>query len=129
MINLLFIIVMTVISVQVIKGILRNKEVFEEFNQTKKLILLILLYPISPLVLLIGGFNLNVAVTYILGSLCFVPALVLAKKQALAFQLAGTDRVKDAKEVISKVNIGAFIGLGVIAISVVFDLAEYGLNS
>tara|TARA_B100001063_G_C16240672_1_gene300636 strand:+ start:82 stop:444 length:363 start_codon:yes stop_codon:yes gene_type:complete len=120
---------MTVISVQVIKGILRNKEVFEEFNQTKKLILLILLYPISPLVLLIGGFNLHVAVTYILGSLCFVPALVLAKKQALAFQLAGTDRVKDAKEVISKVNIGAFIGLGVIVISVVFDLAEYGLNS
>lgn len=129
MISLLFIIAMTVIAVQVTKEVLRNKEVFEEFGQTKKILFLVYLFPLAPVILLVGGYYMNMPIVYILASICFLPALILARKQDLAFQMAGTSKVKDAKEVISKVNTSGIVGLIIIGVTIVFNLVKFGFNS
>lgn len=129
MINLIFTIVLLVIAIRVMKKVNRNSDIFDEFKQSKILSVLIFSYPAVSVLMGIGALWIPIIPLYLLAILCFIPAALIAKKQSLAFQCAGTDRVTDAKEAMSQVVVGAFIGVISISVLIVFELAEIGLNS
>jgi hypothetical protein len=95
MLDLLLLIVFVVMAIRIVMSVLRNSTIFAEFQQSMALALLAPLFPIGPLVLLLlRGHSIPFAVTA--ASACYIPALVLARRQLRVFEHAGTDRVKEA---------------------------------
>ncbi|HJW45844.1 MAG TPA: hypothetical protein VJ484_05085 [Lysobacter sp.] len=89
---LLFFLVM---ACRVVIAVLGNSSIFIEFKQSRLLAALALLIPIGPLALIALG-RYSVAFASVGAIACYLPVLVMSRRQLLAFERAGTDRVAGA---------------------------------
>src|SRR5713101_4532957 len=97
MFDIAFLILFSVMAVRIAKAVSRESAIFREFNQSRALAIVVFLFPLGPIVLLVGSARLGLPLPFVLSAACFIPALILAQRNRQAFERAGTDRVKKAQ--------------------------------
>lgn len=129
---LIFIIVFSTLAIRIAKSLKKESNIINEFNLPNYLIFLIMLYPLSPIILYIIGSsilystvdNLTLVVTTLAALACYLPGLIVAKRCLLKIDRAGTDRVRNAQNVITQAYMTA-IG-GIVYIIIVFSFVLIG---
>jgi hypothetical protein len=124
MIDIALVIVFAVIAVRIARIVHAESAVFLEFKQSRSIAALVFLFPLGPLVLLLGTFRLGWLVAIVLATACFLPGLVVARQRVDAFERAGTDRVHPAKNAASRAFGTALAGLLYVAVVLVFFLVS-----
>jgi len=123
MLELALIIFFSVMAYQVASIVVRESAIFREFGQSRLLGASALLFPFGPFMWLIVP---RLSVPTLLGAsvvfLCYLPAIILARRSARVFESAGTDRVRRAQEATTKAQLAGFIGFIYIAIVVAYAL-------
>jgi len=108
-------------AVRTARAIQKNSEIFIEFNQSKILLVLVLLYPLGPLLLLFGGAILPTVILFLLATACYVPGFIVAHRQQRAFECVGTSRVEKARKSISLATGGAILGFIYISLIIAYS--------
>lgn len=119
MLDLLLVIVFGIMSYRVAAAVRREARVLNEFKQTTNLAWLVLLFPLGPLVLLAGAARLPFPVAFLVAAACYVPALLLARRQNHVLEAARTDRVRRARTATSQVVVLGFAGLAYVAVALI----------
>ena len=100
-----------VMSYRVASGVIREAVVLREFNQSRTLAFVVLLFPLGPVILLAGSYFLPFPIAYIAAAACYVPALAFSHLYGRALETAGTDRVQKAQASISQAFGTALVGI------------------
>jgi len=108
-------ITLLIITYKSSKSLSDSSEIFKEFNVSRVLSVLVFIYPLGPLLLIFGSMQPHILL-YLLVAACFLPQLVIARKQINALNLLGTNRVKGATDALSLAWLGAIIGLIYLAV-------------
>jgi len=82
-----------------------------------------MLFPLGPVVLLVGATRLPFPLTFIGAAACYVPALLIARRLGHAFEKSGTDRVKKAQAATSQAFGTALVGLIYTVLLYIFVIA------
>jgi hypothetical protein len=94
---------------------LRDEAVtLEIYELPRTLHVLVFLFPVGPSILFYGSFHVPLALSAFTASLCYVPVLIIARRQARKLQTAGTDRVAKAESAISEAFGVALVGVIVV---------------
>src|SRR6266571_611618 len=117
-------IVFIVMAVRIARIVRAESPIFLEFKQSRSIAALVFLFPIGPLVLILGTFRLGWLVAIVLATACYLPGLVVARRRVAAFERAGTDRVYPAKSAASQAFGTALAGLVYVAVILVFFLVR-----
>lgn len=123
LLDLAIFITLLVIALKASKAIRTQSAIFTEFEQSNVLALLVFLYPAGPIIKILGGAYFPAVMVFGLTTICYIPALVIARKQISVFQVAGTDRVRTSKDALTSVVSGAFIGLIYLSVVLVLTIA------
>lgn len=115
-----FLILLCIMAIRIAMAVLRESAIFREFNQSRALGAVVLLYPLGPLVVLIGTWKLGAVLAFALSAACYVPGFMIARRVGNALERAGTDRVKEARSVATQA-LGTAIA-GFIYVAAVFLL-------
>ena len=100
-----------VAAARISRAIEREAVIFEEFEQSKILKLLVWLFPIGPLLMLVGTLFVPFLVAFVLSLACYLPGMLVARSCIASFERAGTDRVKSAQDAATQVFGNAIGGL------------------
>jgi hypothetical protein len=100
--------------------VVRESAAFEQFQQPKSLGPVSLLYPVAPLVMLIGTWIVGSLVAVILAAACFIPGLIISRNRMRAFERSGTDRTDRALAISTQAFGTALGGLLYIAVAATF---------
>lgn len=117
------------ISYKASREILSNRKIFTEFNQSLILAIIVFIYPLGPILLYVGSFYVYKIILFPVLALCYLPQLLIAMKQTKIFEVAGTDRVNNAKEALSLVTVGSILGLIYVSIYVIIHYAVNNLDN
>jgi hypothetical protein len=82
----------------------------EVYEMSQSLAILVYLFPIGPIVLFYGHFLAPFPLSFALAACCYLPALVVARRQSRALQAAGTDRVHKAGTAVAEAFGIALVG-------------------
>lgn len=109
MLTIVFFIFFVLAAARIIALVRRESAIFQEFGQSRSLAILALLLPLGMIVL----FALQSAplLAVVVGLACYLPPLLVARRMNLAFERAGTDRVKRAHKAASQTFGAALVGV------------------
>ena len=122
MLEIILFIAFGMMAVRIARTVRSESAVFLEFKQSRSIAALVFLFPLGPLVLLIGTFRLGWLVAIVLAIACYLPGLVVARRRIAAFERAGTDRVHPAKSAASQAFGTALAGLLYVVVALLFFL-------
>ena len=128
MLDIAFLILFCVMAYRIATGIFRESKIFEEFKQPRTLVFLVMLFPFGSLVMFVGIARLPFYLAYFGAAACFVPALITAHRLGLAFEVAGTDRVKDAKKAVTQAFGTAIAGLIYVTLNFIFAISVAAIS-
>lgn len=128
MFDIAFLILFCVMAYRIATSIFRESEIFEEFKQHRTLAFLVMLFPLGSSAMFIGIARLPFYLAYVGAAICFIPALIFAHRLGLAFEVAGTDRVKDAKKAVTEAFGTAIAGLIYVALNFVSAISVAAIN-
>ena len=120
MLEIVLFIAFGVMAVRIARVVHAESVIFLEFKQSRSIGALVFLFPLGPLVLLIGSFRLGWLVAVVLAAACYLPALLVARRRLAAFERAGTDRVHPARSAVSQAFGTALAGLLYVAVVLIF---------
>src|SRR5262245_46794587 len=123
MLDAVLLIFFGVMAVRVATAVSREATVFREFQQSRSLAFLALLFPLGPLVMLAGLNRIGLLGSVLVAAACYLPALLSARRLMRAFDQAGTDRVSKAQSAASQAFGTALVGL--LYVAVVFTLGFF----
>jgi hypothetical protein len=129
MLDILLILVLSAFAIRGFAALRRESGVRREFGQSSLLEVLVLLYPLGPLLLLIGPRFAPAALSFFCAALLYVIAILVASKQRNALECAGTDRVNSALEATSSATSGAMVGIIYVALVTIFVLLFHSVSS
>ena len=129
MIDILLILVLLVLTVRGFAALRRESAVRREFGQSGLLDALVLLYPLGPLMLLMGPRFAPAVVVFFFAALFYAVPIFVASKQRNSLECAGTDRVSNAIEATSSATLGAIVGIIYVALVAIFVLLVHSLSS
>jgi hypothetical protein len=104
-------ILLAVMAVRINMGISRERAIFAELKQSRVLGLVVLLYPLAPVVAFFGTRSIGGVAGFVAAAFCFAPGLVLSRRCMSVFQRSGTDRSDRALAVATQAFGTAFAGL------------------
>ena len=111
----------SVMSYRIFRAVQHEAPILGEFKQPQTLTILVLLYPLGPIVLLAGSVLMPFPVAHLAAASCYVPAFLAARRQTLALETAGTDRVRNAQAAISQAFGIALAGICYVAVALAFS--------
>ena len=95
-----------------ISKMLRDEAITLEIHDlSRTLQVRVFLFPVGPSALLYGAFYAPLALAAVGALLCYVPVLLIARRQSSKLQTAGTDRVAKAESAISEEFCVALVGV------------------
>ena len=106
------------------KSLNKEPEILNEFGISKILSLLVYIYPLGPILLIFGAVIPQIFLYPIVAG-CYLPQLILAKKQSLILESVGTNRVKELENGISLAIIGAIIGLIYLGFIIIISISSH----
>jgi hypothetical protein len=104
---------------RIVVAVRRESAIFAEFKQSTALAYTALLFPLGPVVMLLIGIRAPLIGISVCAA-CYIPSLVLARRLAVGFDRAGTDRIKGASAAAWEAFGTAIAGLAYAAIVLVF---------
>ena len=119
----------SVMSYRIAWAVRHEASILGEFKQSQSLAVLVLLYPLGPIVLLVGSVLTPFPIAYLVAVSCYVPALLTARRQSLALETAGTDRVRNAQAAISQAFGIALTGVCYVAVVFAFGFGVQAIAS
>jgi hypothetical protein len=120
-------VVLTVVSWNLARALLRQSAVLAEFGQSRSLVYAVALFPLGPAMLLFSPALGIAGLVIALG--CFVPALVIARGHERVLQRAGTDRVNPARTAIERTFGAALGGIIYVLVTIVLGLGPLLIKS
>ena len=97
MLELALLVFFGVMAFRIANAVSRETVIFREFHQPRTL-----LFSLGPLIVLAGLNRVGLVVSTIAGAMCYLPALLNARRLMHAFDTAGTDRVRRAHSTASQ---------------------------
>ena len=122
MLDLLPILFFLAMAWRIARAVLRESAIFREFGQPRSLATLVLLFPLGPVAYLAAVLRLGWVPALIVAAACYLPALIAARRCLRAFDSAGTDRVRAAREAATEAFGTAMGGLIYVAVMLGFSL-------
>ena len=122
MLDICFLIVLSVLGVRAFVALRHESQVCSEFGQSSRLGWIALLYPLGPIIVLIGRYFVSPYIVLLVVAAFYAYALMLASRQKDALESSGTDRVKSALSATSSASLGALVGLIYLAIAAIYLL-------
>jgi hypothetical protein len=112
-----------VMAARIARLVWQEAAIYREFNQSRSLGYLVLLFPLGPILALTMTARLGwlVALLFVLG--CYLPGFIAARRQLFFFERAGTDRVKSAESAASQAYGAAIVGFIYTSLLLIFMLA------
>jgi hypothetical protein len=123
MLDVAFLILFCVMAVRIARAVFRESAIFREFNQSRVLGAVVLLYPLGPLVAMVGAWRLGAVLAFTLAAACYFPGLLVARRLSHALERAGTDRVRGARSAASEAFGTAIVGFLYVAVLFVLTFA------
>jgi hypothetical protein len=120
MLDIALLVFFGVMSYRISKAVRDEATVLAEFKLTTKLALLVLLFPLGPIVFLFASVLIAFPLAYVAAASCYIPALLTARQQARTLETAGTDRVQKAQTAVSQAFGTSLVGLLYIAVVFAF---------
>jgi hypothetical protein len=120
MIELLFLVTLAFLGLRACVALRRESGVRLEFQQSSLLAWLTALYPLGPMVLVLGARFVNPPVLLLAVAAGYACALRVAARQTAALECAGTDRVDNARSATALASLGAIVGLIYVGLAGVF---------
>lgn len=96
-------------------GVKREAGILREFGHTTTLARVAMLFPLGPVILLVGPSRFAFPIAYILAAGCYLPALLIARRNGRTLELTGTDRVQRAQAVVSQAMVSSLVGLAYVS--------------
>ena len=127
MVDVAIFILMVVMAFRISRAVSREAAIFEEFRQSRSVGAAVLLYPVAPILVLVGTWIVGSIGALILAAGCLVPGLIISRKRMRAFERSGTDRTKGALAASTQAFGTALAGLlylGVVAMFVAIHLTR-----
>lgn len=124
--SILLFVFFVVMTCRVFPGVRRQAVVLAEFRQGQSPAYLSLLFPLGPPILVLGSYYLSVLIAglAVLAALaCYVPCMIIARRQVRALDKAGTDRVQKAQGALNLAFGTALAGVIYVAANLVMALA------
>jgi NADH:ubiquinone oxidoreductase subunit 6 (subunit J) len=118
--DIILFIVFVVMAIRIARVVQAESAIFREFKQSRSIGALVFLFPLGQLVLTLGTYRLGWLVAIVLATACYVPGLVVSSKRTTAFERAGTDRVRRARNAASQAFGTALVGLLYLALRLAF---------
>jgi len=128
MLDFIFVVLFIVMSYRIFRAIRAEEAIFREFNQSQILSVFSLLFPIGPVALIIGSFKFPVSLACALAAFCYLPSLIVARRQSRAFESAGTDRINRAQTAISQALGTSLVGLVYVGFSFTLFFASNAIS-
>ena len=128
MLDIILVVVFVVVSFRLTAALLRESAVLAEFAQSRSLVFAVALFPVGPLLLLASP-AMPLPLTIFAASGCYLPSMVIARRQDRALQRAGTDRVNMVRAVIERCFGSALAGLLYVVVVSVFTLGALSIKS
>ena len=116
-------------AVRITRNVMQESAIFEEFNQSKSLIAVVILFPLAPVALLGLTSKLGWGPAVIVASACYLPAMVISRRQLKVFDRSGTDRTNRAKSAATQAFGTALVGLIYVALYLVLIYMNIGANN
>ncbi|MBD3669548.1 MAG: hypothetical protein HUJ29_02155 [Gammaproteobacteria bacterium] len=129
MIDIAFIILFLVMTYKIFLGIGKEAAIFREYNQPLTLKLLILLFPVGPFIYSFVSVTAGWLPAGIVSYLCYLPALIISRKNINAFERSGTDRTNKALSVSNLAFGTSLLGLIYVSLFFLFDFVESNIES
>lgn len=128
MLDIVLFIVFVVVAVRVAASVRRESAVFEEFEQSKSLAVVVLLFPVGPVALLVLPHQVGWLPAAITAFACYLPAMLNSRQRIAVFDRSGTDRTEAALKLSHEAFGGALVGLIYVTISVVLIVATSNIG-
>ena len=129
MFDIAFFILFCVMAYRIATAIYLESKIFEEFKQKRTLAFLVMLFPVGSFVIFFAGIvRVPFYLAYVGAAACYIPAFIFARKLGLAFEVAGTDRVRGAKNVVSHAFGIALAGLIYVAVHFLLAISVAAIN-
>ncbi len=128
MLDLALLVLFCVMAYRIAGAMRRESAILREFRQPRALAFLVLLFPLGPIAVWSVVFHTPYLLAFVAAAVCYLPALLLARRMELALQRAGTDRVRRARDAASQAFGTALIGLVYLAISLLYALAASSIR-
>ncbi|MFK5893907.1 MAG: hypothetical protein QM504_11865 [Pseudomonadota bacterium] len=110
------------------KTINNESEILKEFSISKALSFLVYIYPAGPILVIFSAVVPQV-ILYPIVAACYLPQLILAKKQSIILERAGTNRVKELEKGLTLAIIGAIIGLAYLCFIIIVSISSYYVST
>ena len=127
--SLILIVVFAVVAYRLSAALSRESSILAEFGQTKALTFAVLLFPLGPMLLILAPLVLPSLVALMAAAVCYLPALLVARKQDRALQMSGTDRVNAARSTVESSFGAALAGLLYVVVVSLFSLGTAFIQS
>jgi hypothetical protein len=111
-------------AAEISASVCRESAIFSEFGQPTTLKRLVWLFPLAPVIVVHGIGRIGGTLSLILAALCFVPALIAARRLIAAFERAGTDRVEAAESAAGQAVTTVIAGISFVVVGGVFVVAS-----
>ena len=121
--HIILFVVFGVMAVRIARTVQAESAIFREFRQSRSIAALVFLFPLGPLVFMLGTYRLGWLIAVVLAAACYVPGLMVARGCVAAFERAGTDRVRPARNAVSQAFGTALAGLLYTGVLLVFFIA------
>ncbi len=128
MLDFVFLFFFGFMAFKIYRQLRREKFILSEFKQSGTLALLVLLFPVGSLVMLLGSYAIPFPFAFILATGCYIPTLLIARRQLRSLETAGTDRVQTAQSAISSAFGTALVGMVYVAIVFAISFAAKNIN-
>lgn len=115
-------------SYRIVRALRHEAPILAEFKQPQTLTILVLLYPLGPIVPLIGSGLAPFPIAYLVATSCYVPALLVAKRQTHALDTVGTDRVQNAQAAFSQAFGIALAGVCYVSVDLAFGVGVQAIT-
>ena len=112
-----------VMAARIARLVWREAAIYREFNQSRALGYLVLLFPLGPILALTTALRLGWLVALVLVLGCYLPGFIAARRHLSFFERAGTDRVKSAESAATQAYGTAIVGFIYTGLLLIFTLA------
>lgn len=129
MLDIALLIVLFALGFRAFVGLRKESTVRKEFGYIRSLDWLTFLYPLGPIMLLVGQAFIPRLFLLVFVAIFYSCALFMASRQRNLLECSGTDRVRNALAATSSASLGALVGLVYVALAAIFALLVQGIRS
>jgi uncharacterized membrane protein len=122
MLNLVLFLTFCAVTLRTARAVRRERAIYAEFGQTTALMLLVLPFPLAWPLAWFAGLALPHFFAWAFAALCFLPALLLGRRQMQVFERCGTSRAQGAEEAAAGAVGFATLGVAILGVRIAWTV-------